>query len=217
MIFRTILVVFLSFLAPAAQACSTALLLLIDVSNSIDADEYRLQADGLADALSAPEIREELLAGQVALSVLQWSGERRQKVTQPWAQMFSEADIDAFAIRARTTPRAFVMSDTAPGNALDMGLNHLLSAPACDRQIIDVSSDGTANSGLDVREYTNLAQARGVTINGIAIEGMGLAITTYFHRTIITRDGFVITARGHQEYPEALRRKILREVSRILF
>ena len=37
-------------------ACDTALILKIDVSNSVDPDEYRLQIDGLAAALSDPEI-----------------------------------------------------------------------------------------------------------------------------------------------------------------
>jgi Ca-activated chloride channel family protein len=37
-------------------ACGTALILTIDVSNSVDPGEYRLQIDGLAAALSDPEI-----------------------------------------------------------------------------------------------------------------------------------------------------------------
>ncbi|MEJ6478806.1 MAG: DUF1194 domain-containing protein, partial [Octadecabacter sp.] len=53
-------------------------------------------------------------------------------------------------------------------------------------------------------------------INGIAIEGMGLAITGFFNRAVITRDGFVITALTHRDYPRAIRAKILREVSRVL-
>ena len=41
-----------------AMACDTALLLTIDVSNSIDTAEYRLQTDGLADALLDGEVAE---------------------------------------------------------------------------------------------------------------------------------------------------------------
>lgn len=201
--------------AMPVQACSTALLLLIDVSNSIDVAEYRLQTDGLADALLDGEIMDELVGGQVALSVIQWSGEDRQLVTQDWQQMRNADDVVSFALTARTTPRAFVLSDTAPGDALDLGLRHMANAPDCHRQIIDVSGDGTANSGIDVRPMRQRAERAGITINGIAIEGMGLAITVYFHRAIITRDGFVITARGHREYPDAIRRKILREVARM--
>jgi hypothetical protein len=47
--------------ASPAAACATALILAIDVSNSIDDGEYRIQTDGLADALDDPAIREELV------------------------------------------------------------------------------------------------------------------------------------------------------------
>jgi Ca-activated chloride channel family protein len=89
-------------------------------------------------------------------------------------------------------------------------------APACKRNVIDVSGDGTPNAGSDTRIARNLAERQGITINGIAIESMGLAITGFFRRAIITRDGFVITARTHREYPDAIRRKIIRELSRVL-
>ena len=202
--------------AQAAAACTTALLLMIDVSSSIDAAEYRVQTDGLADALNDPEIRQQLIAGDIALSVMQWSGADRQLVTQDWQQMRSALDIEAFAEGARTTPRAFVMSGTAPGDALAAGIAHLQTAPTCARRIIDVSGDGTPNDGIDVPTQMRLAERQGITINGIAIESLGLAITGYYRRHLITRDGFVITARGHREYPEAIRRKILREITLIM-
>ena len=45
------------------------------------------------------------------------------------------------------------------------------------RRVIDVSGDGTPNAGRDVRPVVAAAERQGVTINGIAIEGLGLAIT----------------------------------------
>lgn len=199
-----------------ARACDVALLLMIDVSNSIDVAEYRLQVDGMADAILDPEITDALLQGRIALSVVQWSGADRQDVSIPWVQMRTPADVIGFATRARTMERAFTLSDTAPAEALIFGLSHLERAPACNRRVIDVSGDGTPNAGSDVRGLSRRAERAGVTINGIAIEGLGIAITTFYRRAIITRDGFVITARGHREYPEAIRRKILREISRVL-
>ncbi len=204
-------------LAPAlSRACDTALILTIDVSNSIDVAEYRLQTDGLADALADPEVIEALVQGEVALSVIQWSGVDRQQVSIPWTQVTTREDAIGLSVRARMMERAFTLSDTAPGEAIAFSLAHFAGAPDCERRVIDVSGDGTPNAGRDVRQVVARAERAGVTINGIAIEGMGLAITTYYSRSIITRDGFVITARGHREYPEAIRRKILREVSRIL-
>ena len=199
-----------------AVACDTALLLLIDVSNSIDTAEYRLQADGLADALRDPEVIDVILQGQVALSVIQWSGTDRQEVSIPWTQMFSDADIARFSDDARTMERAFVLSGTAPGEAIAYAIRYFNEAPDCDRHVIDISGDGTANAGTDVRPVVRDAERAGITINGIAIEGLGVTITNYYERTVTTRDGFVVTARGHREYPDAIRRKILRELSQVV-
>jgi Ca-activated chloride channel family protein len=201
--------------ATSAPACETALLLTIDVSNSIDVAEYRLQTGGMADAVLDPEVMDALLKGQVAVSVMQWSGVGRQKVSIPWTRLRTEGDVRAFAALSRAMPRAFVLSDTAPGDAILFALDHLATGPACRRQVIDISGDGTPNAGTDTRTAARLAERRGVTINGIAIESMGLAISNFFRSAVITRDGFVITARTHRDYPRAIREKILREVSRI--
>jgi len=199
----------------AARACDTALVLTMDVSNSIDVAEYRLQTDGLADALLDGEIIDAMVTGEIALAVVQWSGEDRQELSVGWTRMTSQADVLAFSARARAMERAFVLSDTAPAEAIAFAADLFDTVPDCKRRVIDVSGDGSANSGGNVGQARNDAERRGITINGIAIEGIGVAITTFFERAIISRDGFVITARGHREYPDAIRRKILREVSRI--
>ncbi len=209
--------IFSAFLLSTSQAlaCDTALLLTIDVSNSIDVAEYKMQTDGMADAVLVAEVMDALIEGQVAVAVIQWSGEGRQEVSIPWTRLRNSADVRAFSALSRTMPRAFVQSDTAPGDAILFSLDQFANAPACDRQVIDISGDGTPNAGSDTRAATREAERRGVTINGIAIESMGLAITNFFSRSVITRDGFVITARTHRDYPRAIREKILREVSRI--
>ncbi len=209
-------IAFILLLSPvAAKACETALILTIDVSNSIDAGEYRIQTDGLADALQDPEIRDTLVAGQSTLAVVQWSGVDKQTISIPWTQMRTGLDVEDFATKARLMERAFVLSDTAPAEAIYFSLRMFDDVPNCNRKVIDVSGDGTPNGGSDVRAARNAAEAAGVTINGIAIESMGLAITNFFRGAVITRNGFVMTARTHREYPATLRAKILREISRI--
>ncbi len=198
-----------------AQACETALILTIDVSNSIDPAEYRLQTDGLADALRDPEIIETMVAGENYLAVVQWSGADKQTVSIPWTQMRTALDVEAFAQKSRLMERAFVLSDTAPAEAIYFSLGLFDEVTTCDRRVIDVSGDGTPNGGSDVRAARSAAERAGVTINGIAIESMGLAITNFFRSSVITRNGFVMTARTHREYPQTIRAKILREISRI--
>ncbi|MCR8549654.1 DUF1194 domain-containing protein [Salipiger sp. P9] len=200
-----------------ARACETALLLAMDVSNSVDSAEYRLQAHGLAQALEDPEIAAILVQDRVALSVMQWAGEDRQQTAIGWVQMTRPEDVAQLAARAREMPRAFVLSDTAPASALHGAIDRFASAPDCKRRIIDVSGDGTPNSGGPTGAARQRAERAGITVNGLAIEapGRGLAITNFYHRALITRDGFVMTARGHQSFAETLRRKMLREISRV--
>lgn len=202
-------------IAQPAQACRTALILAMDVSNSVDPGEFRLQVDGLATALRDPEIAEILVRDQVALSVMQWSGVTSQEISLGWSQMFSPAHVEQYARAVEDLPRAFVMSNTAPAEALRSALDHMGRAPDCARRIIDMSGDGTPNAGGEVGRIRRLAEREGVTVNGLAIEGLGQAITNFYRRFVITGDGFVETARGHRDYARAIRRKILREISQV--
>ena len=198
------------------MACDTALILTIDVSNSVDPAEYRLQVDGMANALRDPEIVEAMVSQEAAIAVVQWSGQDKQTLSVPWTRVRTALDAARLADTAQLLPRAFVLSDTAPAEAIRFALPLFDQVPDCKSRVIDVSGDGTPNAGSNTREARNLAEKSGVTINAIAIESMGLAITNFYRGAVITRNGFVITARTHREYPDAIRRKILRELSMVL-
>jgi Ca-activated chloride channel family protein len=200
-----------------ARACQTALLLAIDVSQSIDSAEYRYQTEGLAQALTDPEIIEALVRGRMALAVMQWSGLDAQTLSIPWSRMHSPVDVAGFAAAARTMPRAHTMSNTAVGAAITFGLAQFAAVPDCARKVIDVSGDGPDNAGSDPRGPRRAAERAGVEINGLAIESLGVSITNYFRRSVITRGGFVMTARGYRSYAQTLREKIRREISQIMF
>ena len=212
MIWRSAFATLIWAAGPVA-ACDTALMLAIDVSNSVDVAEYRLQVDGLADALVDPEIVAAMVKGQVAIAIMQWSGADRQVLTTDWVQIRTAVDATDLSLAARTTPRAITLSDTAPAEAIYFALDQLARAPDCRRDVIDISGDGTPNAGTDAQLARNLAQTSGVTINGIAIEGMGRAISAYYRNALITRDGFVVTAGGHRDYHAAIRDKLLRELT----
>ena len=199
-----------------ALACETALLLSIDVSGSIDTGDYRLQTEGLAFALADPEVAEALVQGQVALAVVQWSGIDQQALVLPWQRMLSAPDVTRFAARAAAIPRAFQGSDTAVGQGLRFATSQFAAVPDCRRKVIDISGDGQENAGFTDAKARREAIAAGLTINAIAIEepGEAIPITTYYRRWIITPGGFVVTARGLQDYAETLRLKLLRELTK---
>jgi Ca-activated chloride channel family protein len=200
--------------APAARACETALLLAMDISGSVDPGEYRLQVDGLAAALQDPALRDILVQGSVALMVTQWSNTEQQAVVLPWARMQTAQDVEAFSQRARAMPRAFRGTDTAVGAALFHALDQFADVPECRRKLIDMSADGDENVGFTVSRARQAAIAQGVEVNALAIESMGLSITNFYRRRVITPGGFVETAQGHLDYARAIKSKMLRELTK---
>src|SRR5687767_2510327 len=110
-------------LAGAAEGtCDTALILAIDVSNSVDDAEYRLQIDGLAYALRDPIVVGALVEGRVALAVMQWSGPLDQHISASWHVIAAPADALRLADTVLTLPRSFVGSGTAPAEAVRRAL-----------------------------------------------------------------------------------------------
>lgn len=202
--------------AQPALSCETALLLAIDVSGSIDAGDYRLQSEGLASALSDPVVAEALVAGQMALAVIQWSGVEQQAVGLSWHRMLTPRDVTRFAKEAAGMQRLYYGSDTAVGEGLRFAAAQFAAVPDCRRKVIDVSGDGQENAGFtDARARADAIDA-GIMINAIAIEEPGPAspITSYYRNWVITPGGFVVTARGLQDYAETLRLKLLRELTK---
>jgi Ca-activated chloride channel family protein len=201
------------FAGPSA-ACDTALLLSIDVSGSINGSEYLLQAEGISAALSDPEVAEALVRGQVALAVVQWSGTDQQKLALPWQRMLTPGAVESYAASAAAMPRAFYGSDTAVGQGLRFAQAQFAAVPDCRRRVIDVSGDGPENAGFTDAVARFEAMEAGTMINAIAIEEAGPAfpVTAYYRNWIITPGGFVVTARGLQDYAETLRLKLLREL-----
>jgi Ca-activated chloride channel homolog len=202
--------------ASPAAACETALLLSIDVSGSIDSGDYRLQTEGLSFALTDPEVAEALVRGQVALAIIQWSGTDQQALVLSWQRMLDDADVSRFAAAAAALSRAFSGSDTAVGQGLRFATAQFAAVPDCRRKVIDVSGDGQENAGFTDAKARAEAMEQGLMINAIAIEEPGPAfpITNYYRKWIITPDGFVVSARGLQDYARALRLKLLRELTR---
>jgi Ca-activated chloride channel family protein len=84
--------------------------------------------------------------------------------------------------------------------------------------VIDISGDGPENAGFTVGRERRTAERAGIEINAVAIEDMGASapISAFYRRWVITRGGFVITARGLADYPRAIREKLLRELSRVI-
>lgn len=198
-----------------AQACDLALALAVDVSGSVDRNEYRIQMDGLSEGLRDPVVSEALVRGRAKVMLLQWTGATRQQVTIPWTQMESFATLDQFADRIVSDPRVWSNFSTAVGEALQVALRAFGDVPECSRKLIDLSGDGVSNEGIEPSEIRKSLRAADVTVNAIAIEESEPDLTAYFFENVITGEGaFVVTATSFEDYPEKIRRKLIRETSK---
>ncbi|BDW86250.1 hypothetical protein MACH21_24270 [Roseicyclus marinus] len=201
--------------AVAQDQCRLALLLGVDVSASVDPSEYVQQTSGLAAALIAPEIVEAFLngPGPVALSIFEWSGRFQQDLVLDWTLVTSEADLTRIAERVARQQRRHQDFPTALGYALGYAAGHFASAPPCLFQTIDISGDGMNNDGFDPAAAYEHFPFEGITVNALAIGGASRGIEEYFLTEVIRGPGaFVEYAATHDDFAEAIRRKLEREL-----
>ncbi len=200
-----------------AEPCGLALVLAIDVSGSVDAREYALQTEGLANALRSNEVASALASagpGTVYITAMHWSGRNQQVQIVPWTQLTDRESVLAFAGQIARFPRQFDKFSTAIGEALMFANAQFLTLPAiCRRLVIDVSGDGRNNEGWSPYLIRDRLIARGITINALAILARDPELMTYFQEKIIGGAGsFVIQADRFADYYEAIKKKLVREI-----
>ncbi len=199
-------------------ACRLALVLAIDVSTSVDQRDYSLQRNGLANAIRSQEVKGAFLSSgaPVALSAYEWSGQHNQRIVLAWKLMTSVDDMDEAAETIESVDRSRSGYPTSLGRALSFGADVLAAAPGCQRQTIDVSGDGRNNDGYPPDIAYQRSAFDSINVNALAIGGsepLG-ALVTYFEENVIRGSGaFVEVARNHEEFEEAMRRKLVREVA----
>ena len=202
---------------PAFAYCKLALGLALDISSSVNADEYRLQIEGLADALETPEVVEAILlpeGGFIAAAAYEWSGYQQQDVIIDWSLLDSPKAIRRFARRLRAHRRPFWDFATAIGKAIEFGANLIARAPECGRRVLDVSGDGVNNVGVDPRYFYNLGKLNGITVNGLVIRGADPDPLSYYQSDVMYGPGaFVAVARDFEDYRTVIKEKLLREIS----
>lgn len=203
-----------SFLGSPAAACDLALALAVDVSGSVDPREYSVQMDGLAHALRDPIISEALVRADARLMLMQWTGSGRQQVSIPWTRIDNFGVLDEFADAVAQDPRIWRNFSTAIGEALLATMSHFSSVQDCSRHLIDISGDGMSNEGIEPNTLHPRLRSIGITVNAIAIEESEPDLTAYFFENVIVGEGaFVVSASGFDDYPERIRKKLLREVT----
>jgi hypothetical protein len=197
-------------------AANVALVLAIDVSESVSTDRYVLQHDGIARAFENPRLLDAIAnaPGGIEVLVLEWSDPDKIAVTVGWTRVGNRASAAAFAAALRATTRTS-HGLTAIGAAMLAGaaaFDHL-PEPATHK-VIDVSGDGMANFGPPPAQVRDELVAQGITINGLAILTEEPWLADYYRSNVIGGDsGFCLVAENMDSFAEAMLKKLVQEVA----
>jgi hypothetical protein len=208
----------------AGEEVDLALVLAVDVSESMDVEEQELQRQGFVEAFRSSVVHEAIrdgMLGRIAVVYLEWAGLHSRNVVVPWTIIEGPEGAAAFADRLSRSPITRARWTSISG-AIDISLDLLASSPVeAMRQVIDISGDGGNNQGRLVTEAHDTAVAKGVTINGLPImlkrprspwdtEHLDL----YYQDCVIGGPGaFMIPIRERNQFADAIRTKLVREIA----
>jgi Protein of unknown function (DUF1194) len=212
-----------------AEAVDLAIVFAADMSRSVDDDEFKLQRQGYAAAVADPSVLRAIAAGQhggIAICFIEWSGPEEQQVVAEWTVIRDGESAASFAATLLTAPRSFA-GRTSISAAIDFSRAYAAKlGVGAERRIIDISGDGTNNSGRPAPDARDEAVAAGFTINGLAIINENpnpgfLAHTQppeglpeYYRQNVIGGPGsFLLVVQDFNSFGQAITNKLVTEIA----
>jgi hypothetical protein len=221
----------------------TALIVAVDVSNSVDEQRYRLQMEGIAQALEDPAVIQAIVGGAkggILFSMITWAD--HPKINLPWTRITSAEEARATATRVRTLPRQggeFTCMSRMMRYVSDKVVPQIPAKAA--KVVLDISGDGrdNCNEAEPIDAVRDELVKYGVTVNGLPIlEGTGEepetpgsvpvesylpgeqktnTLEAWFRAHVKGGPGsFVLPANGYSDFGRAIRQKFVLEVSMLL-
>jgi hypothetical protein len=201
------------------------LVLAVDVSGSMDADERILQRDGYVEALRHPDVVAAIASGflgRIAVTYVEWAGPSAQSIAMPWRLVDGPAAAEAAATEVAMAPSPRIRYTSISGALAFAGALFDSSGFSGARQVIDISGDGPNNMGLPVVPVRDAVLARGITINGLPITlkpggSWGLPpeqLDIYYEDCVIGGPGaFFLSVHAPEQLADAIRRKLVLEIA----
>src|SRR6266481_1418771 len=202
--------------AAPAQAAGVALVLAIDVSESVSAERYVLQHDGIARAFETPLLVDAIAAvpGGIEALVIEWSDPDKIAVTVDWTRIANRGAAAAFSASVRATRRTS-HGLTALGSAMLAAASTFDHMPEpAGHRVIDISGDGMANFGVPPVTARDQLVKAGITINGLAILSEEPWLDDYYRQNVIGGPAsFCAVAEDFDSFADAILRKLIQEVA----
>lgn len=198
----------------------TALIVSVDVSNSVDEYRYKLQMEGIAQALEDKSVVDAIIGGAkggILFSMVTWADKPR--VAIPWKRITSAADAKLLALEVRTLPQQGGEFTCVTGMMRNVADKLITQIPVkATRIVLDVSGDGKEN--CNPLEPTTTVRdelvSYNVTINGLPIlEGdQSETLEAWYRENVMGGPGsFVLPAEGFEDFGRAIRQKFVIEIS----
>lgn len=216
-------------LVRANEPVDLLLVLAADVSRSVDHAKFQLQREGYAAAIADKRVLEAITSGRhrrIAICFVEWSGASAQQLVIDWTVISDESSARKFGDQLLELRRSFAERTSISGG-IDFSMAQFERSPfPSARRTIDISGDGTNNSGRDVTLARDAAVAKGVTINGLVIlSDRPLAwnpehtnppggLVNYFRDNVIGGPGaFVVAAENFESFGQAIVKKLIAEIA----
>jgi len=209
--------------ARATDNVDLVLVLALDVSSSVDAQEFDIQKTGLVTAFRHASVVQAIQRGRfkrIAVTAVQWAGYEQQQIMVPWTVIRNAAEALVFAGLLAGMPRAYPDGATHLTGIIRYSTALAFAAPYKTlRRVVDISGDGVDNVKGSPGRARDTAVGIGITINGLAIANETPDLLAYYRAHVIGgRSAFVLEARDYQAYPRAILRKLVREIdTRLVF
>ena len=212
--------------ARATTEVDLALVLAVDISNSMDLEEQELQRQGFVEAFRSPLVHEAIRGGtlgRIAVTYMEWAGTGRQTVVVSWMTIEGAEGAVEFAEQLARAPIQRGPRTSISG-AIDFGVK-LLDESGVEplRRVIDVSGDGANTRAARSRSPARPLSRSDITINGLPImlkranSFWDVAkLDVYYRDCVIGGPGaFMIPVRERQQFAEAIKTKIIREIAAV--
>jgi hypothetical protein len=215
--------------ARATEQVDLLLALAMDVSRSMDQPKFLLQREDYAAAIFNPQVLNAIKSGpnqKIAICFIDWSGPGEQNLVIGWNVIDGAANAIHFGDLISKAQRSFYNS-TSIGGGINFAAAQFASAPfQAERHTIDVSGDGTNNSGRDVQFARDQAVAKGIAINGLVIltdiqysrnpmhTNPPGGLEKYYRENVIGGPGsFVMVAEDFNSFGRAIIKKLIAEIA----
>lgn len=195
------------------------LVLAVDTSGSVDEREYALQIEGLVKAFRDPAIIAAIIGtsatGGVAVTAVHWSSANEQVQMVPWTVLRDEASALGFSAALEAASKRKFGDSTGIGGVLRFAERLIRLNPYQGRRkSIDISGDGSNNSGIPPALVRDMVTDEGITVNGLTILTDEPFLHHYYVENVIGGSGaFVMTVNSYADIILATRAKLLREIS----